>query len=170
MPLNKEQKKKIIEKIKESIDKQKIAVFVAIAGLKAKDAFNLRNRLKESDCMLNVVKKTLLKIASKDKKFPVEADKIAGEIALIFGFKDELSAPKIARKFSKENENLKILGGIFEGQFIEKEKVLALAEIPSREELLAKMLGSMQAPIANFASVLNGNIKGLIYLLTKIKA
>lgn len=170
MPLTKEQKKQIIEDLKEKIDKQKSMVFVAIANLKAKDLIDLRNRLKEKDCLLVVIKKTLLKIASQDKNLPVNTKELEGEVALIFGFEDEMSAAKISNQFASENENLGILGGIFENEFIDKEKVIVLAEIPSREELLARLVGSIKAPLSNFANILQGNIKGLIYVLTNIKS
>ena len=109
-------------------------------------------------------------MASQEKKIPVDVKDLESEVALIFGFKDELSAAKIANQFSRSNENLKILGGVFENEFINREKVIVLAEIPSQEELLARFVGSIKAPIANFANVLQGNIKGLTYILSNIKS
>jgi len=169
MPLTKEQKKKIIEDLKEKIDKQKSMVFVAIANLKTKDIIDLRKRLKEKDCLLFVAKKTLLKIASQKKNLLIDIKKLEGEIALIFGFKDEISAAKISYQFSLENKNLKILGGIFEDEFIDVEKVIALAKIPSKQELLARLVGTISSPISGFVNVLQGNIKGLIFVLNTIK-
>lgn len=168
MALTKEQKKQIIEDLEEKIDRQKSVVFVGIANLKAKDLLDLRNQLKESNCLLAVIKKTLLKIACQEKNMPLELEKLEGETALIFGFGDELSPAKISDKFTLGNENLKILGGIFENEFIDKDKVIALARIPSREELLAKMVGSIKAPIAGFVNALEGNIKGLLYALNQL--
>ena len=169
MPLTKEQKQQIIEGLKEKIDKQKSMVFVTIANLKAKDMIDLRNRLKEKDCLLFVAKKTLLKIASQEKNLLINVKELKGEVALIFGFKDEVSAANISHQFSLENKNLEILGGIFENEFIDKERVIILAQIPSREELLAKVVGSILSPVSGFVNVLQGNIKGLIYVLTKVK-
>jgi len=65
--------------------------------------------------------------------------------------------------------NLKILGGIFKNEFVEAEKIIELAKLPTREELLARLVGSISAPISNFINVLEANIKGLIYVLTKAK-
>ena len=169
MPLNKEQKKQIIEDLKDKIDKQKSGVFVSIAGLKAGDLFDLRNKLKQNNCLLTVAKKTLLKIAFEGKKLDVDVKKLKGEVALVIGLSDEISGPKIVNQFAQSNKNLEILGGIFENGFIEKEKVVELAMIPSREELLARFVGSISSPISSFANVLQGNIKGLLYILTKIK-
>ena len=71
--------------------------------------------------------------------------------------------------FSEKNENLKILGGFLENEFRSREEVVVLAKIPSKQELLAKVIGSIKAPISGFANVLQGNIKGLVYLLSNIK-
>jgi len=169
MPLNKEQKKQIIDDLEDKIDKQKSGVFVSIANLKAGDLFDLRNKLKQSDCLLTVAKKTLLKIAFEGKKLDIDVKKLKGEVALVIGLSDEVSGPKIVNQFAQGNKNLEILGGIFENGFIEKEKVVELARIPSREELLARLVGSISSPISSFANVLQGNIKGLIYALNLIK-
>ncbi len=168
MALNKEQKKRIVEKLKENIDKQKSMVFVAIEGLKASDIFNLRRTLKEAGCILQVAKKTLLNIAFKDKNFDFDTEKFQGQLALIFGFEDEIAPAKLAYNFSKENENLKILGGYFENDFREAEEIISLAKIPPREQLLSKVVGSLSAPVSNFVNVLQGNIRSLVYILSKI--
>jgi len=170
MALTKKQKQKIIDKVKENLEKQKILLFIGIAGLKAEDMLNLRKKLKENNCLITVVKKTLLRIASQEKNMPIDVKKLESEIALIYGFEDEISAAKIINQFSLTNENLKILGGVFENEFIGREKVIELAKIPSREELLGRIVGSIQAPIANFANALQGNIRNLFYILNNIKS
>jgi len=169
MALTREQKKKIIERLKENIDKQKSMVFVSLENLKAKEIFDLRKKLKESDCLLMVVKKTLLKIAFNEKKLKIDEDKIKGQFALIFGFRDEILPAKIAYQFSLENKNLKLLGGFFDGKFRDLEEVIVLAKTPAREELLAMVVRSVSAPVFNFVNVLQGNIKGLLYILSAIK-
>ena len=169
MPLTKEKKQDIIKKLGESIDKQKSMVFVSIKGLKAPDLLDLRDKLKESNCKLSVAKKTLMNIALKDKNINVEMDKLDGEIALIFGFEDEILPAKTAYEFSKTNENLKILAGYFEDSFREMNEIITLAKIPSKKELLAKVVGSISAPISGFANVLHGNLRNLVYVLKEIK-
>lgn len=170
MALTKEQKQKIVEELKENLNKQKAMVLVAFEGLKAKELFDLREKLKEANCLFIVAKKTLLDIAFKEKKLDFNKEKLEGEVALIFSFGDEISPARIAYQFSQINENLKILGGFFENKFIEKERVLELAKIPTRQELLARIIGSISAPVSNFANVLQGNIKGLIYVLKQVKS
>jgi large subunit ribosomal protein L10 len=169
MPQSKEQKKKIVDKLKKNIDEQKSMVFVAIDNLKTKELSSLRKRLKEKECLLTVVKKTLMGLAFKSKKIEIEKDKLKGELALVFGFSDEISPANITYKFGSENKNLKILGGYFENKFREREEIVALAQISSRGELYQKVVGSIFAPVSNFVNVLQGNIKGLINVLAKAK-
>ncbi|MCD6528567.1 50S ribosomal protein L10 [bacterium] len=169
MPFTKEQKQKILENLKEKIDKQKGMIFVNFKGLKVKDMTDLRKKLKSINSQLLVVKKTLTRIAFEDKKIKINEEKLEGQIAIIFAFQDILPTAKTVYQFSQENENLKILAGYFDNEFREAEDVISLAKIPPREVLLAKLIGSIKAPAVNFVNVLQGNIKGLLYLLKAIK-
>ncbi len=176
MALTKTQKKKIIEELKEKIGKQKIMIFVDFTGLKVKDLSHLRKKLKAANNELKVAKKTLIGIAFKEAKIEVEPKKLPGEIALVFGYKEEISPAKIIWQFSQENPNLKILAGFLapyilepRGGWIEAEKVIELAKLPTRKELLGRLVGSISAPISNFVNVLEANIKGLITVLAKAK-
>jgi len=169
MPLNKSQKKKIIDDLKEKIEKQKIFFFVDLKGLKVKDLSDLKKRLKKADSQLKVSKKTLLNLALKEKKIEIDAKKLEGEIASIFGFKDEILPAKTAFQFSLENKNLKILGGYFDGKFRGAEEMITLAQLPTKDELLGRLVGSISAPVSNFVYVLNANIKGLMQVLKQIK-
>ncbi len=169
MAIKKEKKKEIIKDIKKKFEKQKTTVFVNFKGIKAKDLFTLRETLKKDKCQLRVVKKTLLDIVLKEKKINEIKKKFAGEVALIFGFEDEVAPARIVHQFSKKNESIKILGGIFENKFVEKDQILALAQLPSKAELYAKVVGAINAPVSGFVNVLGGNIRGLVYVLSQIK-
>ena len=171
MALTKEKKQKNLKSLKENISKQKSVIFADFSKVNSLDLFSLRKKLKESGCVLKIGKKTLIRIAfgqSNISFWNKIKSSVPGQLALVFGIEDELSPARISNQFSKTNENFKILGGIFENRFIEKEKVLVLANLPSREELLSKMMGSMTAPVSGFMNVLQGNIKGLIVVLSKI--
>lgn len=169
MALTKTQKQKILEDLNEKIAKQKVMIFIGFTGLKVKDLSNLRRKLKLSNCQLKVVKKTLMAIAFKKAKLEIEPKKLPGEVALVFGYKEEILPAKIIYQFSQENPNLKILVGFFENKFFEAEKIIELAKLPTREELLARLVTSISSPISNFVNVLQGNIKGLIFVLAKAK-
>lgn len=169
MALTKEQKQKIVEDLKEKIAKQTAMVFVDFTGLKVKDLSSLRKKLRAVDGELKVAKKTLLELVLKKAGLEIEAKKMKGEIALIFGYNDGLSLAKIIYQFAEANPNLKILGGFLENKHKEAEEIITLAQLPTREELLARLVGTIFAPVSNFVNVLQGNIKGLIYILTKVK-
>lgn len=168
MAQTKEQKKEIIEKLKENIDKQKSMIFVAYEGLKAQEIFDFRKTLKEASCKFIVAKKTLFNIALENKGINLDVNNLQGQIGLIFGFEDEISPAKLTYKFQRQNENLKILGGFFENNVVDSENIIELAQIPSREELLAKVVGSISSPIRKFNNVLQGNIRGLVCALSQI--
>ncbi|MBI2624908.1 MAG: 50S ribosomal protein L10 [Candidatus Nealsonbacteria bacterium] len=162
MPQTKEQKKKIIDKLKDKLERQKIVLLFDFKGLKVKDLSELKKKLKEVESELLVAKKTLLNLASKEKKFPLDTKKLEGQIAVIFGFKDQILPAKTAYQFSKTNDKLKILGGIFEGVLVEKERIIELAQLPSREELLARVFF-----LPNFA--LFNNFQVNLNKLSKVK-
>ena len=158
MALTKEKKQKNLADLKANIAKQKSVIFADFSKVNSADLFKLRKELKENGCSLKVGKKTLIRIAfgqsgisfwSKIKQV------IPGQLALVFGIDDEITPARIANRFSKTNENFKILGGIFEGKFIDREKALVLANLPTRNELLGRLVGSLYSPVANFVRVLD---------------
>ncbi len=171
MPKTKEEKRKIIDDLKEKILNQKILIFVDFRGLKTKDLSLLREKLKEKEAIFKVVKKTLLKIALEELKIEIseKVKELEGELALIFGFGDEISIAKEVYKFSKENENLKILGAFFEGKLLKREKIIEMSQLPTKNEMLQRLLKSISSPLTNLIYVLEGNIKGLLYVLREIK-
>ncbi len=159
MALTKQKKQDSLKDIKANIAKQKSVVFADFSKVNSADLFNLRKQLKEAGCNLKVAKKTLARIAfgqSNISFWNKIVAKVPGQLALVFGFEDEIAPARIANKFTKVNENFKILGGIFENRFIEKDRVLVLASIPPRNELLAKLVGSLASPMASFVRVLDG--------------
>jgi len=169
MALTKIQKQKIISDLEEKIKKQKSIIFVNFTGLKVKDLFNLRKKLKTMENELKVAKKSLMEIVFKKINIEFEPRKISGEIALVFGYQDEISPAKIVYQFSLENPNLKILGGFFKDEFFEAEKTIELAKLPAKKELLARLIENIQVPISSLINVLEINIKGLIHILAKAK-
>jgi len=169
MALNKAQKQKILDDLRDKIARQKAIVLVGITGLKVKDVSQLRKKLKTMDGNFKVFKKTLAEIVFKENKMEFDKRKFKEEIGLVFGFKDEMSPFKTVYQFARENDKLKILGGFLENKFKEKEEVIVLAQLPAKEELLAMLVGSLNAPISGLVNVLQGNIKGLVFALSSIK-
>lgn len=172
MALTKEKKKKSLDSLSQKIAGQKSLVFVDFSKVNSKDLFAFRRKLKETGCELKVGKKTLIRIALGQKGISfwgkIKAN-VPGQLALVLGITDEVAPARLSHQFAKTNENFKILGGIFEHRFVGKEHVLALAVLPSREELLAKMVGSIASPISGFEHVLIGNTRSLVSILSQIK-
>ncbi len=169
MPKTKLQKQETINDLKDNLTKAKSVVFADIQGLKAKDLVSLRRKIKETKGSLKVAKKTLIDLALKQSQNETaNAKDMTGEIAIVFSFEDEIKPLKASFDFSKEY-GLKLVAGIFNGLFMNQEEVMALAQLPSKQELLAKLLGSISNPLSGFANVLQGNLKGLVYLLSNIK-
>ena len=158
MSLTKEQKTKQIDSIKANVAKQKSVIFVDFAKVPSKEMFSLRKSLKEAGCNLKIAKKTLVRVAFGQSNISfwnkIKAV-IPGQLALVFGIEDDIAPARIANQFGKTNENFKILGGIFEKRFIDREKVLVLANIPTRNELLGRLVGSIYSPVSSFVRVLN---------------
>ena len=169
MALTKDQKKKILDDLKDKIAKQKAIVLVGITGLKVKDISELRKKLKAVDAKIQVAKKTLASLAFKEAKLDFDKDKFNEELAFAFGFKDEILPAKTIYQFAKTNDKVKILGGFIGNDYKEKEEMIILAQLPTRDELLAKLVGSLNAPVSGFVNVLRGNLKGLVYVLSQIK-
>lgn len=169
MAITKQKKQEIVAELKDKVDRQKAMVFVGITGIKVKDIVDLRKRLKKAGGELKVVKKNLAEIVLKGKKMAFEKGKYKTEIALAFGYEDEISPAKTVYQFSKENDKVQILGGFLENNPKNIEEIIALAQLPSKEELLAKLVGSISSPLSGLANVLQGNIKGLINVLAKAK-
>jgi large subunit ribosomal protein L10 len=169
MAQTKLQKQKILEDLKDKIARQKAMIFISIAGLKVKDVSDLRKKLKEIGGNLKVAKKTLIEKALKDKKLDFDKNKYKEEIGLVFGFEDEIMPAKTVYQSGLANEKLKILGGFIKGLFKEKEDIIALAQLPTKPELLAKLVSSIYAPVSNLVYSLQYNLKGLVYILSSIK-
>jgi len=158
MALTKEQKTKQVKDIKEKIANQKSMVFVDFAKVPSQDMFALRKNLKAEGCNLKIAKKTLVRVAFGQSGLSFWnkiVSSIPGQLALVLGIEDEIAPARISNKFAKEHESFKILGGIFENRFIDRERVLVLANLPSRNELLSRVVGSISSSMTNFVRVLD---------------
>ncbi|MFA5169614.1 MAG: 50S ribosomal protein L10 [Candidatus Paceibacterota bacterium] len=169
MPLTRDQKQNIITDLESKIEKQKSIVFMDFTGVKVKELAKLRENLKENGSEMKVAKKSLMEIALKNKKIELDSKKLDGEVAMVFGYEDEIAPSKAVYQFSKENQKAKILGGFLENKFYEMADVIKLAELPSKEQLLGMLLGTLSAPATNLVGVLSGNMRKLVFALSQIK-
>lgn len=169
MPKNKQQKEEILHKIQDKLGKSKAVLFSADQGLNVKTVEDLRKQLKKEGAEYLVAKKTLVKMATKDLLAPEALDNIQGSVGMTLSYEDEVSGAKILHKFAKANEKLDIAGGILESKFIDKAMIQRLASLPGKQELLAKLVGTIQAPVSGLVNVLNGNLRNLVGVLAAIK-
>ncbi len=167
MPKTKAQKHSVLQNLIDKLDNMKSAVFVNFSGIPVKEIDGLRQDCKKEDVKYEVTKKTLLKKALAEKG--LEAKNFEGEVATVIGLGDEVTPAKLIAEFAKGHENMQILGGILEGKLIEKDQVVALAKLPGRDELIAKAVGSIAAPLSGMVNVLQGNLRNLVYALNAIK-
>jgi len=166
--LKKEQKKEIVKKLAENLKNSKSVVFLDFRGIPVKHLTMLKKELRQEEISMLVTKKTLMNLALKKADIAGDVKKMEGQIALSISQKDEVIPAKIIDKFSKINENLKIVGGILAMKMMSSQEMKALAKLPSKDELRAKLVETLNAPISGFVNVLTGNLRGLMQVLKAI--
>ena len=159
----------VVEEMKEKLQSAQGAVFVGFSGLTVADVTKLRRKFREGGVEYKVIKNTLTRIAADELALDAILE---GPTALAFSAEDAVAPAKILKEFIKETktEALTVKAGLADGQVIDVAAVDALASLPSREELLAKLVGSMQAPISGLVNVLQGNIRNMVYVLDAVRA
>lgn len=150
-----ELKKPIVDEISEVVKDAQGVVLVDYRGLTVEQDTNLRKQLREAGVTYKVYKNTMMNFAFKGTDFEQLAPHLEGPSAIAVS-KDDATAPaRIIVKFAKEAPALELKAGIVEGVLYDAKGIADVAKIPSREELLSRLLGSLQSPVANFARVLN---------------
>ncbi len=154
MSLNLEEKKAVVAEVGEQVSKAQAIVVAEYRGLPVGSMTALRAQARNSGVYLRVLKNTLVRRAVDGTPFAGLADQMVGP--LLFGIStDPVSAAKVLNDFAKTNDKLVIKAGAMPNHVLDANGVKALATMPSREELLAKLLGTMQAPVAKFVQTLN---------------
>lgn len=151
-----------IEYFKKQFEQAKVAIVTDYRGLSVDEITQLRRALQKENSDFTVTKNTLCKIASKGTNFEVIESLMQGPNAIAFGFGDEVSAAKVVAKFIKENKKGEIIGGVMEGNLLNADEAKKLANMPSREELYAKMLGSINSPASGIVYGVNGVMSALV--------
>ena len=149
-----ELKAPIVDEIKGYVSDAKSAVLVDYRGLTVEQDTKLRKQLREAGVVYKVYKNTLMKRAFEGTDYAQLNDLLEGPTAIAFSKEDATAAARELNKFAKEADALEFKGAVVEGTFYDAEGVKALANIPSRDELISKLLGSLQSPITNFARVI----------------
>jgi len=163
------EKEAVVAELKEKLSSAKGAVLTDYRGLTVSQDTQLRRKLRESAVEYRVVKNTMTRIAASELGISDLNQFLEGPTAIAFSAVDPVAPAKIISQFSKDNKVLEIKAGLVEGKVIDVDGVKALASLPPREVLLAKLCGTMQAPIAGLVNVLQGNIRNLVYALEAVR-
>jgi large subunit ribosomal protein L10 len=143
-------------------------VFVNYQGLKVKEADELRRSADKEKVAYTVSKKTLLTKALKASGVEFDAVTLQGMIGVATA-EDEIAAAKLVVEFGKTHPTLKVLAGVVDGKVIDASAVIALATLPTREQLLGQLVGVINGPVSGFVNVLAGNLRGLVNVLNAVK-
>ena len=144
-------KKKTVVEIAEKLRNSTAAVVVDYRGLKVDEVTELRKNFREAGVEYKVYKNTLVRRAAEDVGMEELVKELVGPNAIAFSYDDPVAPARIANDFAKAHKNLELKMGFVEGAFYDEGQLKELANIPSREELIAKLLGSFKAPVSNFA-------------------
>ncbi len=144
----------IIDEIKGYVDKASAAVLVDYRGLTVEEDTKLRKALREAGVVYKVYKNTYLKRAFEGTVFTELNQHLEGPTAIAFGIEDATAPARVLAEFAKKAPNLEFKGGVVEGVYYDVKGLEKVAQIPSRETLISKLLGSLQSPVANMARVL----------------
>ena len=155
-----------IEKIKEKVDKAQVAILTNYQGLTVEEITKLRRSIQQGGGDYMVTKNTLTKIAIKDTPYEVLSDSLKGPSAIAFGFEDPVSPAKALSKFIKDAKKGEIVAAVLEGKLLTAQEAKALSNLPTKEELYAKMLGCVNSP----ATGIVGSINAVMAQLTRAMA
>ncbi|SKA92724.1 LSU ribosomal protein L10P [Clostridium sp. USBA 49] len=155
MSKNLELKKAKVVEIKEKMQKAQGIVFAKYQGLTVEEDTELRRKLREAGVEYKVYKNTLTTLAAKELGFNGIINYLEGPVSVAFGYDDATAPARILNDFAKDHKKLELKAGIVEGTIYDTEGVKKLASIPSREVLIAKLLGSFKAPLSNLVYLLN---------------
>ena len=167
--MRKDDKKELVTQLHEDLGDSQAVFVTDYIGLNVEKITKLRKNIKGAGGTFKVVKNTLLRRAAKETPADVVNDLFIGPTAIAMVKGDPLGVAKALVDFAKDNEALEIQGGILGTQVLDLDRIQSLAKMPSKEVLLAKMLGSLNAPITNFVGVLAAMPRQLLYVLKAIE-
>lgn len=155
----------MLEKVSTSLENSQGLFVIDYRGVSVKEVQELRHALREAGAEMKVYKNNIVKIALEKAGLPAIDDVLVGTTACIFYSADPVDAAKVVKETSKKLKKLEFLGGIVEGNAIDAATAQAYADLPSREELVAKLLGTISNPLSGIVRVVNGPAQGLVTAL-----
>lgn len=169
MAVSKAKKSQILDKLDDQFARAKSVVFVANSGLSADEAVEVRKACHEANLNYTVAKRTMLRLSASKQGVELGDDVLEGPVGAIFSYEDEIAPASVAYKFVKgDDAKLAFTGGILNGEVLNKDSVMKLAKLPSREQLVAQLLSSLNAPVSGFANVCAGPLRGFAQAIKAI--
>lgn len=168
MSANLEAKKLVVEEIKDKLSKSKSVTFVDYKGLTVAEDTAMRRQFKENGAEYKVYKNRLLLLALNELGIKGVEDYLQGTTAVAFSYTEEVPGAKIACETAEKTKKLTVKFGLLNGNFVESKEIEALAKLPSKEVLIAKLLGTLNSPASALARVLNAPTQGLAIALNAI--
>ena len=153
--MNRTEKEQLVAELRSDLAQAKSLVMTSHVGIDANSVSDLRAQYRQSGVHYRVVKNTLMKLAIQDTDMDIISDMFRGPVAIAYSFEDAVSPAKIARDFAKENDKYDLRGAYLDGERLDSDGLKALADMPTKEELYAKLLGMMQAVPSKFLRTLN---------------
>lgn len=168
MAISKEKKVAVVSDIAQLLSTSKLTTFARISGLSVKEAQELRRTATQDHTMVRVVKNRLVKIAmSSDERFKqADTSVLKGQLLYAFNADDEIASAKTLAGFAKAHSSIMLSGGYdAEGKLLSEAEVTQLAALPSKDDLRAQLVGTINAPVSGFVRTLSANLTGLLYAL-----
>ena len=169
MSANFEAKKQVVEEIKSKIQDAKSVVMVKSLGLTVAEDTELRRKVREAGASYTVYKNTLIALAAKEYGLDGLAPVLEKNTAICSSAKDAVAACKVICDFAKDHKKMQLKAGVVEGKIVSVDEVKAVAALPPKEVLVAKMLGSLNAPISGLVRTLNGTVAKIVYALDAVR-
>lgn len=168
MPKTRQQKEKIIQNLADKLGKAKSVVFANYRGLTMKQLGQLRNQLRDLDAEFTITKNTLLERALPTTNYQLPTN-LEGPTAALLSYDDEISPIKILVKVLKDSGMGKVKFAFLGTESLDEAKILQLATLPAKEELQGRIVGILIAPLQGMVSVLQGNLRNLVYAISEIQ-
>jgi len=169
MPKTREQKEEILQKTVDRLQRAQSVVFVTVQGVKVSELESIRDRLFTDGLQLQVAKNSLFKLALEQVGMDIPAEVLDQPVGMVFSYSDAVAAAKLTAPFVKDIPSLEIVGGVMDKAYLTSAQVEALAKLPSRDQLLGQLVGTLAAPLSGLVNVLQGNIRGLVTVLGQIQ-
>jgi large subunit ribosomal protein L10 len=167
--LNIEPKKQFVRQLNERFGKSKVVILADYQGLDVGAITDLRRQLREAQVEFEVIKNTMLRLAADGTDVSLIKDNFKGPSAVAISYDDPVAPAKILSDFAKKNENLELKIGVMNGKVLDLASIKALSSLPSREELLAKVLSAMIAVPTSFVRALNDVPVKMLNVLQAVK-